>query len=61
MKKLLPVIYLLAFAAGIFLVVTSDTGLITSYCPAIVAGAIISIFAGIFLAIYLHACHKNSK
>lgn len=61
MKKVLPIIYVIAFVVGIFFIVTADTGLITSYYPALIAGIIISCFAGVFLAIYLHAWHKQSK
>ncbi len=46
---------------GIIFIVTADTGLITSYYPALIAGVIISCFAGVFLAIYLYAWHKQSK
>ena len=61
MKKFLPIIYLIAFALGIDLIVTADTGLITSYHSALISGTIISCFAGVFLAIYLYAWHKNAK
>lgn len=61
MKKILPIIYLIAFALGIALIVTADTGWIASYHSALISGAIISCFAGVFLAIYLHAWHKQSK
>lgn len=62
MKKVLPIIYIIAFVIGIILIITSDTGLIGSYIPAlIVAGTIISCFAGVFLAIYLYAWHNQSK
>ena len=61
MKKLLPIIYILAFIIGIFLILTADTGLIASYYPALIAGAIISCFAGVFLAIYLHTWHKKAN
>ena len=61
MKKVLPIIYIIAFVIGI-IIITSDTGLIGSYIPAlIVAGTIISCFAGVFLAIYLYAWHNQSK
>ena len=45
----------------VFFIVTADTGLITSYYPALIAGIIIRCFAGVFLAIYLYAGHKQSK
>lgn len=45
----------------VFFIVTADTGLITSYYPALIAGIIIRCFAGVFLAIYLYAWHKQSK
>ena len=62
MKKVLPIIYIIAFVIGIIIIITSDTGLIGSYIPAlIVAGTIISCFAGVFLAIYLYAWHNQSK
>lgn len=61
MKKVLPIIYVLAFIIGISLILIADTGLITSYHSALISGAIISCFAGVFLAIYLHAWHKNTK
>ena len=61
MKKLLPIIYILAFIIGIFLILTADTGLITSYYSALIVGTIISCFAGVFLAIYLHAWHKKAN
>lgn len=61
MKKLLPIIYILAFIIGISLILTADTGLITSYYSALISGTIISCFAGVFLAIYLHAWYKKSK
>ena len=51
----------MAFVIGIIFIVTADTGLITSYYPALIAGIIISCFAGVFLAIYLYAWHKQSK
>ena len=61
MKKLLPIIYILTFIFGIFLILTADTGLIASYYPALIAGTIISCFAGVFLAIYLHTWHKKAN
>ena len=61
MKKLLSIIYILAFIIGIFLILTADTGLIASYYPALIAGTIISCFAGVFLAIYLHTWHKKAN
>ena len=61
MKKFMPIIYVIAFVIGIILIVTADTGLITSYYPALIAGIIISCFSGVFLAIYLYAWHKQSK
>lgn len=61
MKKFMPIIYVIAFVIGIIFIVTADTGLITSYCPALIAGVIISCFAGVFLAIYLYAWYKQSK
>ena len=60
-KKFMPIIYVIAFVIGIIFIVTADTGLITSYYPALIAGVIISCFAGVFLAIYLYAWHKQSK
>ncbi|MFR8999267.1 MAG: hypothetical protein ACLVIY_01425 [Anaerobutyricum soehngenii] len=57
MKILLPIIYIITFIIGIFFIITADTGLITSYYQALIAGVIISCFAGIFLAIYLHEWH----
>ena len=57
----MPIIYVIAFVIGIIFIVTADTGLITSYYPALIAGVIISCFAGVFLAIYLYAWHKQSK
>ena len=61
LKKFMPIIYVIAFVIGIIFIVTADTGLITSYYPALIAGIIISCFAGVFLAIYLYAWHKQSK
>ena len=61
MKKFMPIIYVIAFVIGIIFIVTADTGLITSYYPALIAGIIISCFSGVFLAIYLYAWHKQSK
>ena len=61
MKKVLPIVYLIAFTLGILLILTADTGMITSYYSALISGAIISCFAGVFLAIYLHAWHKTTK
>ena len=60
MKKFMPIIYVIAFVIGIIFIITADTGVITSYYPALIAG-IISCFAGVFLAIYLYAWHKQSK
>ena len=64
MKKFMPIIYVIAFVIGIIFIVTADTGLITSYYPALIAGIIIRCFAGVFLAIYLYVWHsavcKNS-
>ncbi|MGN0363192.1 MAG: hypothetical protein ACI4ET_10165 [Bilifractor sp.] len=59
MKKLLPVIYLAAFVFGIIMILTADTGLIAGaeYHAAIIAGTIISCFAGIYLAIFLFHNH----
>ena len=54
MKKFMPIIYVIAFVIGIIFIVTADTGLITSYYPALIAGIIISCFARVFLAIYLY-------
>ena len=59
MKKFMPIIYVIAFV--IIFIVTADTGLITSYYPALIAGIIISCFARVFLAIYLYVWHKQSK
>lgn len=56
MKILLPIIFII----GIFFIITADTGLITSYYQALIAGVIISCFAGIFLVIYLHEWHKKN-
>ena len=42
MKKFMPIIYVIAFVIGIIFIVTADTGLITSYYPALIAGVIIS-------------------
>ena len=61
MKKFMPIIYVIAFVIGIIFIITADTGVITSYYPALIAGIIISCFAGVFLAIYLYAWHKQSK
>ena len=61
MKKFMPIIYVIAFVIGIIFIVTADTGLITSYYPALIAGIIISCFARVFLAIYLYVWHKQSK
>ena len=61
MKKFMPIIYVIAFDIGIIFIVTADTGLITSYYPALIAGIIISCFARVFLAIYLYVWHKQSK
>ena len=58
MKKFMSIIYVIAFVIGIIFIVAADTGLITSYYPALIAGIIIS---GVFLAIYLYAWHKQSK
>jgi len=60
MKILLPIIYIITFIIGIFFIITADTGLITSYYQALIAGVIISCFADIFLAIYLHEWHKKN-
>ena len=60
-KKFMPIIYVIAFVIGIIFIVTADTGLITSYYPALIAGIIISCFARVFLAIYLYVWHKQSK
>ena len=54
MKKFMPIIYVIAFVIGIIFIVTADTGLITSYYPALIAGIIISCFARVFLAIYFY-------
>ena len=61
MKKFMPIIYVIAFVIGIIFIVTADTGLITSYYPALIAGIIIGCFARVFLAIYLYVWHKQSK
>ena len=61
MKKYMSIIYVIAFVIGIIFIVAADTGLITSYYPALIAGIIISCFSGVFLAIYLYAWHKQSK
>ena len=66
MKKLvsyiLPIVYVLGFVFGIYLILTCHTGLFTSNInAAIIAGVIVSCFSGIFLAIYLHTWHKKSK
>ena len=64
MKKLvsyiLPVVYVLAFVFGIYLIITCNTGLFTSNIKAaIIAGVIVSCFSGIFLAIHLWAWYKR--
>ena len=38
MKKFMPIIYVIAFVIGIIFIVTADTGLITSYYPALIFG-----------------------
>lgn len=60
MKTLLPIIYIITFIIGIFFIITADTGVITSYYQALIAGVIISCFSGIFLAIYLHEWYKKN-
>ena len=42
MKKFMPIIYVIAFVIGIIFIITADTGVITSYYPALIAGIIIS-------------------
>ena len=66
MKKLLsnilPIVCVIAFVFGICLILTCNTGLFTSNInAAIIAGAIVSCFSGIFLAIHLWAWAKKSK
>ncbi len=56
MKKTFPIICILVFLAGIILIVTSDTGIVSNY-----AGSIIYIFVGIYLAIYFHAYFRKDK
>ncbi len=61
MKKTFPIICILVFLVGIILIVTSDTGIVTNYVSANIAGSIICIFAGIYLAIYFHAYFRKDK
>jgi hypothetical protein len=53
MKKIIPFICTIAFLVGIAIILTADTGIITNYESAHIAGAIISIFSGTYLGIYL--------
>ena len=41
-QKLFSIVYLFGFLIGIYLILTSDTGYVTSYVPAIISGVIIS-------------------
>ena len=50
MKLLLPIIYIITFIIGIFFIITADTGLITSYYQALIAGVIISCFCRYILS-----------
>lgn len=62
MKKILPIIFALCFIFGIVMICTCDDGMFSSYYPAaMLAGSTVSIFAGLFLAISLHAFYKDSK
>lgn len=61
MKKAFPIVFFLAFLAGIMLIVTSDTGIVAGYVSANIAGSIVSIFAGTYLAIYFHAYFGKDK
>ena len=45
-QKLFSIVYLLGFLTGIYLILTSDTGYVTSYVPAIISGVITSCFSG---------------
>ena len=57
---ILPVVYVLAFIFGIYLIITCNTGLFTSNInAAIIAGIIVSGFSGIFLVIHLWAWYKR--
>ena len=53
MKKFMPIIYVIAFVVGIIFIITADAGVITSYYPALIAGIIISCFAGVFIVVQL--------
>ena len=61
MQKLFSIVYLFGFLIGIYLILTSDTGYVTSYVPAIISGVIISCFSGLFLAIFLYAWYKEKR
>ena len=66
MKKfafyILPIAYVFAFVLGIYIIFTCDTGLFTSNVnAAIIAGSIVSVFSGIFLAIFLWNYHEKAN
>lgn len=60
MKNVLPVVYLLGFGLGIFMILEADTGLFSStFWLAIIAGAFICLLFGSAMMNYLHCLHKK--
>lgn len=53
MNKIMPWIFSITFLAGIVFIITSDSGIVTDYLSATIAGILISIFSGIYLGIWL--------
>lgn len=55
----LPIVFVGTFVGGISLILTSDSGHITNYFSANLAGAMVSFFSGIYLALILYFHFKN--
>lgn len=59
MKKIIPYICIVAFLIGIAIILIADTGYVADYKSSQIAGAIICIFSGIYLGLYLFQFFKD--
>ena len=59
MKKLIPYICIVAFFIGTAIIFTADTGFVAEYKSAQLGGALISIFSGTYLGLYLFRFFKD--
>lgn len=60
MKIVLPVVYLLGFGMGIFMIMDASSGAFVSpYWVGIIAGAFVCLLFGSAMMNYLHCLHKK--